>query len=394
MKIILYFLGNILYCISYVIPKSSKIWIFGSWGGQEFADNPKYLYNYIKDNKPEIKRVWLTRNPILCKKLRNEGHTVFMCNSFKGIWYACRAKVGTMSHGMIDLNRYACARLKIVQTWHGIPMKPVLLSDPKKASILKRKKLQLLSHVFLFLKKELNFNDNLVICSSSDYVTTILKLCFGEKTPLKNIGFPRLDGLFKSNNEYDISQRICKLKKQGKKIGIYMPTYRRDGEFDIISLLVDNFSNIEENLVINNQVLFLKIHPFEYYKIQNLKTSNNIHVIINDEIDGDIYSILGLFDFLISDYSSIVFDYLILARPIYLLVPDRKQYITANGNFVYDYVNIGLPIYENWDQLLNVISKPFLEDCSENIKVLSQKFHTYRDGDSARRLYEYVIKKL
>jgi CDP-glycerol glycerophosphotransferase (TagB/SpsB family) len=394
MKVILYLLGDILYFISYLIPKSSAIWVFGSWGGKEFADNPKYLYNYIKYNNPEIKTVWLTRNPILCKKLKKDGHTIFMCNSFKGIWYSCRAKIGVTSHGMIDLNRFACARLKIVQTWHGIPLKPVLLSDPKKASILKRKKLQLLSHVFLFLKKELNFNDNLVICSSSDYVTTILKLCFGEKTPLKNSGFPRLDGLFKPNSEYAISQRICKLKKQGKKIGIYMPTYRSDGEFDIISLLVNNFSNIEENLVINNQVLFLKIHPFEYYKIQNLKTSENIQFIINDEIEGDIYSILGFFDFLVSDYSSIIFDYLILSRPIYLLVPDRKQYITSNGNFVYDYVNIGLPVYENWDQLLDVISKPFLEVCPEKIKVLSQKFHTYRDGDSSRRLYEYVIKKL
>ena len=97
MKIILFCLGNILYAISYVIPKSSKIWIFGSWGGGEFADNPKYFYNYIKEKQPKIKRIWLTRNKALCEKLKKEGHNIFMCNSFSGIWYSCRAQIGIVS---------------------------------------------------------------------------------------------------------------------------------------------------------------------------------------------------------------------------------------------------------------------------------------------------------
>ena len=394
MKIILFCLGNILYAISYVIPKSSKIWIFGSWGGGEFADNPKYFYNYIKEKQPKIKRIWLTRNKALCEKLKKEGHNIFMCNSFSGIWYSCRAQIGITSHGMIDLNRFACGRLKIVQTWHGIPLKPILLSDPKKSAISKRRKSALLSKFFLFLKKELDFNSNLVICSSSDYVTDIMKLCFGKDAPLKNTGFPRLDGIFTPCTEYMVSKRIQEFKANGKNVGIYMPTYRREGEFDIISLLVSNLLKIEENLKLNNQVLFLKVHPFEYYKIENLTISENIQLIINDEINGDIYSILGLFDFLISDYSSIIFDYLILARPIYILAPDREQYITSNGNFVYDYINLDLPVCDSWEQLLSLISKSFAEVCSNDISSISQKIHQNRDANSCIRLYAFINKNL
>lgn len=392
MKIVYYFFGNILFCLSFFVPKSSTIWIFGSWGGNEFADNPKYLYNYVRNHNHKIKPVWLTRNPILCKKLKKEGHLVFMINSFKGIWYACRAQIGITSHGMIDLNRFACARLKIVQTWHGIPMKPVLLSDPKESEIQKRKIIHLLSYFFFFLKKQYGFDKNFVVLSSSDYVTkTILEICFGKNAPFKNIGFPRLDGLFSPNMESEISQKIQSLKKEGKKIGIYMPTYRRENESDIVSLFVSNFQKIDEYLKLNNRVLFLKLHPFEHHKVKGLKASENIYFIDNNEIENDIYSILSFFDFLISDYSSIIFDYLLLARPTYLLVPDREDYISTNGNFVYDYINIGLPISENWNHLLNMISNPFIEVCPKKIDLISQKFHKYRDGNSSKRLYDNIF---
>lgn len=394
MKVVSYLLGNVLYFVSYLIPKSSAIWIFGSWGGQEFADNPKYLYDYVRNNCPEIKRIWLTRNTNVYQKLKKEGHNVFMCNSIKGIWFSCRACIGVTSHGMIDLNRYACARLKIVQTWHGIPIKPILLSDPKKSAIAKRKQLELLSSVFLFLKKELNFNKNLLICSSSEYVTDILKICFGAEAPLKNTGFPRLDGVFNSNDKSEIYNKIQFEKNRGKSIGIYMPTYRRDGEYDIISFFLLNLKSIEEFLIKNNQVLFLKIHPFEYYKIKDLEVCENIHLIVNEDIEGDIYSVLGLFDFLISDYSSIIFDFLVLARPIYLLVPDREDYISSNGKLVYDYVNIGLPIFQNWEELLKNYSIPFSELCSENIVAISKRFHKYRDGNSSKRVFEEIIKNI
>lgn len=393
MKTIFYLtIGNILHIISYLIPKSNRIWIFGSFGGHEFIDNSKYFYNYIRLNHPEINAIWITKNPVLYNKLKKDEHTVLMCNSVKGIYYSCRAKFGMTCHGMHDLNRIASARIKIIQAWHGIPMKPVLLSDPKESEIQKRKKTNLLSYFIFFLKKEVGYDKNFIVLSSSDYVTeTILQICFGKNSPLRITGFPRLDGLFSPNMKSEISQKIQSLKKEGKKIGIYMPTYRRENESDIVSLFVSNFQKIEKYLKLNNQVLFLKLHPFEHYKIKGLKTSENIYFIENKEIENDIYSILSFFDFLISDYSSIIFDYLLLSRPTYLLVPDREDYISTNGNFVYDYVNIGLPVYHNWDQLLDVIFLPFDEVCPENIDVISQKFHKHRDGDSSKRLYDYII---
>lgn len=393
MKTILYLIiGNLIHFISYITPKSSKIWIFGSYAGKDFADNSKYFYNYIRLNHPEIKAVWFTRSQEIHAKLKNEGFNVVMCYGLKGFWYSFRAKFGITSHGMGDLNRIAIARLNIIQAWHGIPMKPVLLSDPKEDQIFERERINSLSRFIFFLKKEVGFDKNFIVLSSSKYVTkTILEKCFGKNAPLKIIGFPRLDGLFSPNMDSDVSIKIQTLKREGKKIGIYMPTYRRVNESDIVSLFVNNFSKIDEVLNKNNQILFLKLHPLEHYKIKDLNISQNIYLINNDEIENDIYGILSFFDFLISDYSSIVFDYLLLERPTYLMVPDRKEYISTNGDFVYDYNNIGLPIFENWNHLLDVLSIPFVDVSPEKIVTISQRFHKYRDGNNSKRLYEYII---
>jgi CDP-glycerol glycerophosphotransferase len=386
-----YLLGNIFYFISYVIPKSKNIWIFGSWGGKNFSDNPKYFYNYIKINHTNITPVWLSVNRELIKELKNKGHYIYHTYSVLGIWYSSRALVGIVSHGLVDINRFACARMNIVQTWHGIPMKPVLLSDPKIQAKVKRSKLLNLRYIFPFLRKELLYDRNLIICSTSMHVEHLLGKVFGANAPLYNVGFPRLDGLFNPSKDNSIFKEIDNHKKDGKQVGVYMPTYRREGEFDIIAYLMQNKIEIEETLLINNSIIYLKIHPYDYFKIKDKFQSKTIRLIEDKLIDSDIYKILGSFDFLISDYSSVVFDFLILNKPVYLLVPDRKEYISSNGKFIYDYVNIGIPEGNTWSKMLDLISN---KKTITNLNTISIKYHQNRDCKNSERLFLAIKSKL
>lgn len=393
-QFLLYLIGDFLYLLSLIIPKAKKIWVFGSWAGNEFADNPKYIFLYLLHNHPDYKPIWLTKSRKVYEQMKSHGYPVCFSKSLKGFWYSCRASVGVTSHGMIDINRFACARLKIVQTWHGVPMKPILLSDPKKESKAKRKMLHLFSWFFWFLKKELEFNKNLLVCSSSDEVSKILRKCFGQKAPLINAGFPRLDGLFSPEVITEFSSKIIEHKKRGKRIGIYMPTYRVNGEYDIIKYFVNSKDAIRKALEDNNTLLYLRIHPFDEYKIDDLKFESSIQFISSEDINGDIYHILGHFDFIISDYSSIIFDFLILARPIFLLAPDRESYIESNGNFVYDYINLGLPVYSNWEELLNKLNIGFSESSMAYFDKLSAIMHDNRNGRSSERNVKYIIAAL
>lgn len=393
-NIIPYVFGNILYFVSYLFPKSNKIWVFGAWGGEAFNDNPKYLYNYIVKNHPDYKPVWLTRSPEVKNKIEHEQKNVALIRSLKGIWYSCRAKVGITSHGMIDLNRFACGRMEIVETWHGIPFKPVLLSDPKIAAIKKRNRLMKLGNIFPFLKKGLNYQKCLTICGSAPFTNQILERIFGSDAPVNDIGFPRLDGIFSPNKQLTVSSRCISLKEQNKKIGIYMPTYRREGEFDIINLFLDHAEFIEDALQKENLHLFLKIHPFDFHKFPRNFTSKSIDFIDDGEIEGDIYQILGLFDFLVTDYSSIIFDFLIIPRPVYLLVPDRNSYIESNGDFVFDYKELGLPESNNWNELMSLIQANEALDSDKLFHALGKKIHSNQDGKNSERLFNHILKEL
>ena len=60
-----------------MVPVSNNIWVFGAWYGNQYTDNTSYLYEYVKETKPEIKAIWLTRNKHVIQNLRNKGDDVF-----------------------------------------------------------------------------------------------------------------------------------------------------------------------------------------------------------------------------------------------------------------------------------------------------------------------------
>ena len=210
-------------------------------------------------------------------------------------------------------------------------MKPVLLSDEKPVAVRKRKMLSQIMFFFPFLKKELLFDKNLIVCSSSFHVKKLLKNVFGDKAPLYNVGFPRLDGLFNFSNDNLLYKEVSNFKKNGYRVGIYMPTYRRKGEFDIISFMLKSKHEIEEKLLKSKAILYVKVH-YDFFKVKKAIQSETIIIIEENLINNDIYEVLNSFDFLISDYSSIVFDFLILIKPIYLWFQTEKIifFLTVN----------------------------------------------------------------
>lgn len=393
--IIKYTWGNLLFFISIFIPRSKTIWIFGAWAGRSYADNPKYLFEYVCENHPNISAIWLTHDKEIVKKLVNKNRKALLINSPLGIWYAMRAKVGVTSHGMVDINRFACAKLKLVETWHAIPIKPILLSDPKEGIKRKRKMMWCLSFMFPFLRKELDYNNRLAICGSSDFTNHVLKKVFGANAPIINTGFPRLDGIFNPEGSFPLSQRIVQQKKENRTIGIYMPTYRRKGEFDIINYFIDNVQFIDNELDRRGYFLYLRIHPFDLHIFPSDFSAKNIEFISNIEIGGDIYKILGLFDYLITDYSSVIFDFLIQPKPAFLFIPDFKSYIESNGALLFDYDELAIPTSNNWGELFNTIDRTFQD--SHTVKLfenIGSRIHHFMDDENSKRLYYYIKSKL
>ena len=153
-----------LYWLSYLIPKDKNLWVFGAWFGERYADNSKYLFEYVNKYHPEIKAVWLTRNQNTYDLIKKKGYKVYKINSLGGIYYSLRAKVGIISVGLKDINMYLTGNMQIVQLWHGIPLKKIMFDDKitfKQPTNFKK----FLLFLFPFLKSNFLTNTNSLLGS-------------------------------------------------------------------------------------------------------------------------------------------------------------------------------------------------------------------------------------
>ena len=124
------FIKYVVMYLSCFFPRSRKIYIFGAWLGEQYADNPKYLFLEAQHH-PQIRPIWITKNPDVCKKIRSMGYEAYMFNSVRGIFFQLRAKYVIVCNGISDVNHTFMGRAVFLNLWHGVPLKKVGYDDDK-----------------------------------------------------------------------------------------------------------------------------------------------------------------------------------------------------------------------------------------------------------------------
>lgn len=388
--IIIVFFGNIIFLISCLIPKNKNLWIFGAWFGDKYADNSKYLFEYVNKNKPEIRAIWVTRNENTYKLVKKEGYEVYFKNSLKGFLYSSLAGVGIISNAFNDIP-YTTGRMKIVQLWHGTPLKKIVFDETRftlNKDSFKRK-------IILYLK---DFDEKNIYISSSDEVKKIFTKAF--RVPpnrIKVTGYPRND--FNYNmGDIPIKTLLKNLREKKIKIGIYMPTHRMEGKNNSIKSLIENIDNINSVLRKINSFLLVKVHycGLNKEKIKNHKY-DRIYLLQDEDINQDVYKILPFTDYLITDYSSVYFDYMLLNKPIIFAPFDIDDYIKNDREFYYNYNDVtpGPKAY-NWKEVLKYINKIVREPnrYKDQRKIINQKFNKYNDNKNCQRVVNEIIKEI
>mgnify|MGYP001253641565 FL=1 len=381
LKLIFYAFHLPLYLISLLIPKNKNIWIFGGWFGEQYSDNTKYLFEYINRNHPEIKAVWLSRNKEVINLIRNKGFKAYYCYSIYGYLYSALAKICIVNIGIGDVNKFIPPPI-IINLWHGIPLKKIGYDDViSNSKIGKYKDLKKFLFPFIRYREDVNLA---IACSEEDqsHLSTALKI---PKECVKITGYPRNDNILVSTN-----QKILKYNVS------YLPTFRGG-----INDKVDLFSNFGFDIVKwNNELgklsvfLNIKMHPVNKPQdrlLEEFKHCKNISFL--DEID--VAELLPNTQILITDYSSVFFDYLLMDRPIIFAPFDYEEYITKDRELYYDYNEVTPgPKCRNWDEVLEWIEKfknnPALY--AEERRKLRNRFHKYQDGKSCERVYKEIDK--
>lgn len=249
------------------------------------------------------------------------------------------------------------------------------------------------------------------IASYSATYTSLMNACFGGSIEQYQItGMPRNDFLFASDGR-TLFESITGRSLQDRNLIAYMPTFRKtrfgqiNGDAHHTLFGFDDFDM--EHLIAyldqNRITMIVKPHPYEVYDQQTWETISNSHVfcLISDEFlhanKIDFYEILNGVDLLITDYSSVYFDYLLLDRPIVFTPTDAGQYENTRGFLLepYDFWAPGtkcLATHQLFHAIEHGLSHPD-SYAAERDRVTSIVHH-YRDGKACARVIKMLTETL
>ncbi|NFA43045.1 CDP-glycerol glycerophosphotransferase family protein [Clostridium botulinum] len=318
---------KIYYIIFYITPINRKTIIFESSVGRNYTGNPKSIFEeMIKQNLDKVYNcVWILEDtsqfiPGSCKKVKRQR--------FKYFYYMSIAKFWIMDSRQPSYLKKKKSNIYI-QTWHGTPLKKLGL-DMTFVNMGGHKNIDEYKIIF---KQNSSRWDYLI--SQNSYSTEIFKHAFAFNKTMLEIGYPRNDILF----NYD-SIILDKLRKklnisEEKKIILYAPTWRdnqynKEGKYKFIVPI--NLEKFVEKFK-DEYVLILKPHYLVADKIDVSKYSENVKVC---GINYDIQELYLLSDILITDYSSVMFDYSILKKPIIFYMYDLEEYENEIREFYFD----------------------------------------------------------
>lgn len=270
--------------------------------------------------------------------------------------------------------------------WHGIPVKRICLLKPRWRNYPN------------WVVKYFYFSMySYWICSSSvDRLATAL--CVG--LPIDRVlitGYPRNDYLIeqKQSSACDLLDRFPYLRK---KIILYAPTWRQNSIVRFFPFFDYSLGRINEFLEGSDAFILLRGHRYERREIGAIDYDAFIGDRILDaskSIFEDVQELLPHVDILISDYSGVWVDYLLLNRPIVFAPYDLEEFKVETGLlYNYDFVTPG-PKVATTEELIKALREYIHhpEKDSERRQLIKGLFHQYEDGRSYERIYE-IVKRI
>lgn len=380
MIIIKKFIVAILKTINCITPKSNKIWLFGSWCGKLYADNTKKFFEYVNTNHSEVRAVWLTREDSVVEQVRSLNYECYKWTSLKGIWLTLRAGFAFETEGDNDISLFLnIKRTKVIQLWHGMGSKAMKWKDSDgKITIEEKKSRDRLASYYWISTSEL-------------YTKTISELLGVPKERFVITGYPRNDNLLAA--PYNENMEALKKKYAGCKFLIYMPTHRNFGADGNKLINISELRRVDNMLKEKNLVMVYKPHIHELKNFLSYESEfSNIIMAKEQELWSDVYSYLHYFDLLISDYSSVLTDFMCTGKPVVLFPYDIDDYINGDAGLNNYFWEIpGGPMCYTWDEIVETSASLLSEDVwKEERERCRIQYHYYNDGNNCQRVYNMV----
>lgn len=380
---------RLAYRLTYrLIPCEKNMVLFISFHGRGYSDNPKAIYEYLRKQNSDLKYIWAIKNHKQ-KNIQIEGAKVIEYFSIPYFYYLARSKYWVVN---CKLPTYILKKENQVylQTWHGTPLKRLahdIVLDNKDTTFYRSK----MSAEEMYNTYDEDVRKYNYMISPNPYSTKVFKSAFRiNEERLIETGYPRNDILVNSTND-----QIVRIKERlglpkDKKVILYAPTWR-DNSYVIegytFKLQVD-FRKWQEALGEEYIVVF-KPH---YLIINDFDIKAFEGFVYEASATSDIAELYLISDLLITDYSSVFFDYAILNRPMYFYMFDLDEYASELRGFYFDiYETLPGPIVQNENDLLAQIKNSNFD--YDRLKKFNQEFNEFHDGQCAKKVCDILFER-
>ena len=382
-RAVILILRGVVFAVSWLFPRDERLWVFMTGEGERFADNSKYLYLYCEQKDP-VRNVWIAASQDVVTELRAEGYEAYTTTSLRGKLCMLRAGVFFETHGPIA-PEYT-GRAQIVHLTHGNYLKTMLDDHVREWPWIVN------LAVGLFFER----NRQYVVTSDGPPAENMASMRGAPRDRMLVTGFPRNDALFgeidgeRIGLNTDALERVKSAAERGPVL-VYAPTHRTAydeqngiplGDIDL------GFEQVDEALSELDATLFVSPHPAttiaqdfdELDRIERLDTG------------GDLYPFLRNCDVLITDYSGVFYDYLLLDRPMVFYAPDLDEYL-ADRALYFEYTDhVPGEIATDKRAFLSAIETVLSDGDAHGSKreEVTEQFYANVDAAASERVYSAV----
>ena len=334
---------------SIFIPVKDNVILFESSNGRNYTGNPKYIYEEMvrQGLDKKYKCIWSFQNPAI--EIPGNGEKIKR-SRFKFLYYSRRSKF-----------------------W---------IFDSRHQYYLRKN------------KKTKNTSAWDYLISQNSYSSEIFKRAFAFDGEMLEIGYPRNDILINENNETKINEIKNKLGiDKNKKIILYAPTWRDNEYYDsgVYKFATEMDFNAMKNALSDDYVLIVKFHYLVKDKI-NWEDYGDFVIECNEM--WDIQELYLISDLLITDYSSVMFDYALLNRPILFFTYDMEFYKDNLRDFYFDINTVPGPLIETTDELVDFIKnntkEEYFEKYGGKYQAFKEKYNEFDDGKASENIIKLI----
>lgn len=360
-----------------LIPINSKKIVICNFFGKGYGDNGKYIAEEIINQDLDYKVVWLLK-----KELMKDSEFPDQVRRVKHESVRAVYELSTSKFWIDNTRKYFFPPKRknqyYIQTWHSSVGIKKIEGDAEE---------YLTKEYLEVAKKDSKITD--VMTSGSRFNTDRFRRAFWFDKTILNIGTPRNDILINpdKNKKEEIKKKLG--INQNSKIMLYAPTFRNYISpnaqvldlFEILTNLEKRFGGVWTAII--------RYHP---NLTKDSRFTQRYEQAINASNYDDMQELLLITDCLITDYSSVMFDYCLLMKPCFLYVPDLVEYYERERALNFNLDELPFLISEDLQVLQEKILSFDEETYREDVKLFLEKIGSYENGHASKKLIEYIKK--